>query len=318
MKNADLMPARKPRLALMGEFSAGKSTLTNLLLGARPLPEKVTATRLAPVWISKGDHTPYREKIDGTTEPFELEKLDEIPIEDTRCLRLSFDAEVLDLCDIIDFPGISDPNMDAEVWERVIAEADIVLWCTHATQAWRQSEASVWETVPEEIRQRSMLLVTRFDKLVTEKDRARVLSRLHHETDGLFANVFPLSLLQAVNAKDDVVAWEESGAAIFFDELVTQLTKMSDGATASSETITRPIRREAPAAAAEEPMQLTPEQRVRPDPAPVADEKPLEEATQAPADLAPVSESSSPEGQIVPRRVVPRREGRPARPPRLA
>jgi len=36
---------RRPRIALMGEFSAGKSTLSNLLLGARPLPEKVTHFR---------------------------------------------------------------------------------------------------------------------------------------------------------------------------------------------------------------------------------------------------------------------------------
>ena len=29
---------QQPRLVLMGEFSAGKSTLSNMLLGSRPLP----------------------------------------------------------------------------------------------------------------------------------------------------------------------------------------------------------------------------------------------------------------------------------------
>ena len=55
-KNAE-QPAgqRRPRVCLMGEFSAGKSTLSNLLLGAEALPVNVTATQLPPVWISEGD-----------------------------------------------------------------------------------------------------------------------------------------------------------------------------------------------------------------------------------------------------------------------
>ena len=46
---------RKPRIALMGEFSAGKSTLANMLVGAQHLPVQVTATQLPPVWISQGN-----------------------------------------------------------------------------------------------------------------------------------------------------------------------------------------------------------------------------------------------------------------------
>nr|WP_300975939.1 dynamin family protein [Yoonia sp.] len=72
----DAHPPRKPRIALMGEFSAGKSTLSNLLLGARPLPEKVTATRLAPVWMSYGDTPAYRVLVDGSTEPVSLDQLE--------------------------------------------------------------------------------------------------------------------------------------------------------------------------------------------------------------------------------------------------
>ena len=40
---------RKPVIALMGEFSAGKSTLLNLLVGRNILPTQVTATRMPPV-----------------------------------------------------------------------------------------------------------------------------------------------------------------------------------------------------------------------------------------------------------------------------
>jgi len=210
---------RKPRIALMGEFSAGKSTLSNLLLGARPLPEKVTATRLSPVWMSHGTQAPYRIDVDGTQEPVSINALEGICVEETRVIRLFFEADILDACDLIDFPGISDPNMSAEVWQRVLDEVDAVLWCTHATQAWRQSEAAVWDTIPQPVREKSVLLVTRFDKLITERDRFRVMARVNKETQGLFAATFPISLTQALDAGDSEEAFEASGGGAFFEHL---------------------------------------------------------------------------------------------------
>ena len=210
---------RKPRIALMGEFSAGKSTLSNLLLGARPLPEKVTATRLSPVWMSHGTQAPYRIDVDGTQEPVSIDALESISVEETRVIRLFFEADILGACDLIDFPGISDPNMSAEVWQRVLEEVDAVLWCTHATQAWRQSEAAVWDTIPQAVREKSVLLVTRFDKLINERDRFRVMARLNKETQGLFAATFPISLTQALDAGDNEEAFEASGGGAFFGHL---------------------------------------------------------------------------------------------------
>lgn len=223
LKPSGTTKPRRPRIGLMGEFSAGKSTLSNLLLGARPLPEKVTATRLSPVWISHGTESPYRVDIDGSQEPISLDQLEQVPVSETRVIRLFFESDILELCDLIDFPGISDPNMSSDVWERVLNEVDAVIWCTHATQAWRQSEAAVWDDVPEEIRDRSILLVTRFDKLNTENDKARVLARVRRETDGLFSATFPISLTQALASGDDQQKWEASGGAAFSDHLIAML-----------------------------------------------------------------------------------------------
>jgi hypothetical protein len=217
-------PRRKPRLALMGEFSAGKSTLTNLLLGGTPLPVRVTATRLPPVWIAWGDGPALREGLDGTVTAIDGNDLESVPIEQTRLIRLFMREDILEICDLIDMPGISDPNMGSEVWERVIGEADHVIWCTHATQAWRQSEAAVWETVPEQLRQRSLLLLTRFDKIVSAPDRDRVLARVRRETRGQFADMFPISLTEATGADADRALWDRSGAEPFVRRLIGLLT----------------------------------------------------------------------------------------------
>lgn len=339
-------PTRKPRIALMGEFSAGKSTLSNLLLGARPLPEKVTATRLSPVWMSQGTQEPYRVDVDGTQEPVSLNALETIPVDETRVIRLFFEADILGLCDLIDFPGISDPNMSAEVWQRMVPEVDAVLWCTHATQAWRQSEAAAWESIPEHIRARSALLITRFDKLTTQRDKLRVVSRVKKETAGLFEAIFPISLTDALSAGDDYEAFQASGGGALLEHLIPLIEELGAQdlqtpvveepvVAVEAEAAADPID-EIPAFATSRVVAVNPvdhidqaeihdqAERVRSrvvDPFASAEPEPAPAATDA-ADIdhgdAADEGSGASSGVIVPRRVRPvgakQRTGRPSRP----
>ena len=219
---------RRPRIALMGEFSAGKSTLSNMLIGASPLPVQVTATQMPPVWISYGDDAPYREDLDGSLHPIDLENLSETPLDETRVVRIFLKSDILEVCDIIDMPGISDPNMGSEVWERVIHHADGVMWCTHATQAWRQSEAAVWEHLSPGLAHRSFLLLTRIDKILNEKDRMRIYRRIEREVEGLFAACYPVSLLQAIEAGEDRDKWQASGAEDLIQGLVDLVSDLAE------------------------------------------------------------------------------------------
>lgn len=218
-----LAPNRRPRVGLMGEFSAGKSTLSNLLVGGDALPVQVTATQLPPVWISAGAGQPFLVDTSDERTNIDIENLSGIDVEETKYLRLFRDAELLELCDLVDMPGISDPNMSSDVWERVLPYIDIVIWCTHATQAWRQSEAAVWSTVKDTLKQRSILLLTRMDKIVNDRDRERVITRVEKEAKGEFAGIFPVSLLEAIEAGDDRAKWNSSGAEAFTNHLVDAL-----------------------------------------------------------------------------------------------
>lgn len=286
---------RTPRIAIMGEFSAGKSTLCNLLMRTRALPERVTATRLAPVWMTRGPGRHMRVTHDGEEQPVDINALDTVPFAGTRYIRLCLEADILDHCDFIDFPGISDPNMDAEVWESVLVEADAVIWLTHATQAWRQSEAAVWDTVPEAVREVSMLLVTRFDKLTSELDRARVLTRLERETGGLFNRIFPISLLDALNAGEDYEAWTESGAAALMDHLAELIGTLTLRSALPAET--------------EKKAETTADAPATEAPAP---EAPLKVTT-----VGPARPEIPTEPRIVPRRVKPTGSARRPRPEAL-
>jgi len=219
---------RKPRIAIMGEFSSGKSTLCNVLMGARPLLEKVTATQLPPVWLSYGPDDAYTVGLDGLAYDLDLAELEGVSLETTEHIRIFMKSDILRYCDLIDMPGISDPSMSSEVWERMTHMADGVLWCTHATQAWRQSESGVWATFPQEMRRNSLLLITRFDKIIKETDRVRVVKRVVNEIEDLFAEVIPVSLLKAMAAGDDETKWIDSGAQTFSTALFDIIHRLID------------------------------------------------------------------------------------------
>lgn len=168
-----------------------------------------------------------RVGLDGSQTPISTDEMDQVQPEDTRCVRLFLKADILELCDLIDMPGISDPNMSADVWRGLIDEADCVVWCTHATQAWRQSEAAVWDDIRGATRGENLLLVSQIDKLASERDRTRVMARLEKEAGDLFGAIHPVSLLDALGAGDDFDAWQASGADRFTHDLIDILMEAS-------------------------------------------------------------------------------------------
>jgi len=220
----------KPCVALMGEFSAGKSTLLNLLLARDPLPVRVTASSVPPVWISYGPEAAIRVAKDGSETEIGLHEVSETTLDDADFIRLWLTADALEICDLIDMPGISDPNMSGDTWSRLIEVVDSVIWCTHATQAWRQSEASTWDLVKPETNGRNLLVVTQFDKITSDRDRTRLLRRLEREAKDLFQGVYPVALIDAIRAQNEA-QWRESGAADFSEKLVDLLLKEMDQPT---------------------------------------------------------------------------------------
>ncbi len=188
-------PARRARVAVLGEFSAGKSTFINLVTGGKTLRTQVTATQMPAVWMSYGNDAPYSVDLDGTERPVDLKDLSGVTVADTAYIRIFLKTPVLELCDLIDTPGNSDPNIAPIAWERIAAIADVAVWCSPATQAWRQSEAAAWSEMPERLRANSVLVLTRADKLTTDEDRAKVLRRVKAEAGDLFKAVHMASLL---------------------------------------------------------------------------------------------------------------------------
>ena len=218
---------RLPRIALMGEFSAGKSTLANLLIGADTLPVQVVATQLPPVWIRYGAQPSMLVDVAGKETPCTLEGLRDLCLDDVAFIQLYCEAEILKNCEVIDMPGTSDPNMMSINWERMMPFVDGVLWCSPATQAWRQSEAALWEDVDSQVQAHSILVLTRADALLSAGDKAKVIARVRAEAGDAFAEIQMISLTQARDAITGEEPWGESGAEAFFAAFTSLLAALA-------------------------------------------------------------------------------------------
>jgi hypothetical protein len=225
--------SRRPSFALMGEYSSGKSALLNVLLGQRLLPTKVTATDLPAIWITQGKQARLQAlAYDGTLHDLMIDDLTSEAAMDYLVIRIESDAEILRRVDIIDTPGISDPRMSTAIVEQISRFCDFVMWCSPANQAWRQTERAFWKTMPDRLRQHSILALTRADKMRSTQDLDKVLRRCGSEAGGEFAAILamstPLAMAarEATNPRDAGEKWVASGA----EQLLHQVDRAVDAA----------------------------------------------------------------------------------------
>ena len=222
--------SEKPTFAVMGEFSAGKSTLLNLILGERILPTKVTATNMPVTWMTYAD-SPRAQSLshDGRLRDFPIADLVREGEQGHLLIRLSLPFETLRHGDVIDTPGISDRRLAAGALDFIRPYLDFVVWCSAANQAWRQTEKSMWQGMPQSLQDLSILCLTRADMLTKPADLDKVIQRCKVETDGLFRDVVPVATVTALHAMDaqgevtDPAAWKTSRAEDLFDTIKASL-----------------------------------------------------------------------------------------------
>ncbi|MEM9429114.1 MAG: hypothetical protein AAGA32_06415 [Pseudomonadota bacterium] len=204
----------------MGEFSTGKSSLVNLLLGQKLLPTRATATQIPGVMLEHGPAgVAVATRRDGRVVSVGSDDPMALDYRVYAFVRLRNPAPVLKKVTLFDTPGISDPLLPLSAHVELADTLDTVLWCTPATHAWRESEHAAWRQIPAALRERATLVVTKSD-LIGDTDRTRIEQRLARETEGLFAHRIFLSASDAEAARSASDAeWHESGGAALLSVL---------------------------------------------------------------------------------------------------
>jgi GTP-binding protein EngB required for normal cell division len=137
------------RVAVLGQFKRGKSTLLNALLGAPLLPTGVTPVTAIPTFIKAGAETNARITFNNGKEPLLISAAAEIPDILQRYIseaenprnRLNVESVELEVCSqfldqgivLVDTPGVGSTFLhNTKSAEAVLAECDVAIFVISA------------------------------------------------------------------------------------------------------------------------------------------------------------------------------------------
>ncbi len=128
-----------PKVAVVGEFSSGKSTLINSFLGSELLPAKFEPTTKFNTKIEYAEEE--RIVVDGEDKKVQQEVLANIDQIQTNEINIYLNNPLLKKLSFIDTPGTNDPSsFTDEIVFSLIGEVDIVLFVISSINALKETE----------------------------------------------------------------------------------------------------------------------------------------------------------------------------------
>lgn len=222
-------------IAVLGEFNAGKSTLTNAIVGEAIVPTGVLPTtahvnvlrfgprRAAQLHLKNGEivEVPYGDLKKRVKDDDAARDIDHIeilyPHPDLR--RVHF----------WDTPGFNALDPEHERHARgALQRAEAILWVLDAQQTLAESEKVLLDTVHNGD-ERLIVVLNKIDQLGQGQDRQRdvdlLVARIHDILGDQVAGVFPLSALEGLRARrsGDDAASEDAGLAALLRWLQSDL-----------------------------------------------------------------------------------------------
>jgi len=161
----DKITEKPLKLAILGEFNAGKSTFINRLIGLDILPTKVTPATSVITILEYGeeekieivyqshDGSQVTKQYEGYNKLFDFQKSKE---EDNGLLivkeiRVFIKNEILKTFYIIDTPGFNDSENMGEETEKIFDNVNYVIWLFNATQSGKGTEKELLEKLQKKV-----------------------------------------------------------------------------------------------------------------------------------------------------------------------
>jgi tRNA U34 5-carboxymethylaminomethyl modifying GTPase MnmE/TrmE len=193
---------REPlRLAIVGEGNSGKTSLANALIGWNVLITDLLRNTRTSILVRHAEAPAlYLVDAGGNREAVTEKSFEAVKMGQAYSLELCLPSDRLRDLEIIDNPGLSTHTDGFMRLEQTLRQADLAIWCTLATQAWKQSESSLWSAASQHIKPFSLLLATHADAL-SDDDKGRLLQRLQRDAGTQFGDIATISLRATPDAE---------------------------------------------------------------------------------------------------------------------
>ena len=205
-------------VTVVGEFSRGKSTLMNALLGENILPTAIRPTTAVLTFIHHEDGKTARihdrqgrcREIPWDRKVFkEFTALRDVDAGEIRCMELGVPlADIPEDIILVDTPGVNDVSEQRmDVTYEYIPVSDAVIFVLSAKQPLTQSEWQFLQDFVAESAIRHFFFVLNFKDAVDARElseaAADVRRRLSHLMPEEEIRIFPISAKEALAAKED-------------------------------------------------------------------------------------------------------------------
>ncbi len=219
--------SRPIRVAIVGEPGSGKTSVLNGILGGR-LPPKHLGSSLLPTLVRHStdvvafavSESGARSRLTSKAVTKTYSVRDTAPMPSrvvyqasskgqdrtdrpqdgsegarTSHIELGLPDPLLTTVEFLEVPSLADHRPVSAKASALLRSASVALWCTVASQAWKESERRSWTRRYGHF-DHAMLIVTFRDALAGAPEEAKLNARLDRETHGLFNARCLVSLCQ--------------------------------------------------------------------------------------------------------------------------
>lgn len=193
------------KVAVIGQFSSGKSTFLNSLLGQNILPSGITPITAKICHIAYGaDYSLEITYKNGNVATKPLTFINEVSEADNTKIafyKLYAPLALLKSINFLDTPGFNSLNQsDTDTTNKVLESVDGIIWLTLIDNVGKQSEKEIINSHIKRYANKSLCVLNQKDRLKGEQEVMDSLSYAKKAFSGLFEDVVAISAKNALLA----------------------------------------------------------------------------------------------------------------------
>lgn len=193
------------KVAIIGQFSSGKSTFLNALLGKEILPSGITPVTAKVCEITYGEEVGleihYKNNIIVNKPINYLSEVDEVENLKISYYKLFVPLELLKEVSFLDTPGFNSQNeSDTETTNAILESVDGIIWLTLIDNVGKNSEKEILQNHVKRYAHKSLCVLNQKDRLKNAEEIRTSIEYAKRAFEGFFEEVIAISAKQALDS----------------------------------------------------------------------------------------------------------------------